>query len=76
MDEVEWILSNSAAPILGHLKGRASDRKLLLFAAAVCRTSLGGRGAKREVMYAAAEAFADGEATVEDVRTAAAIQCV
>jgi hypothetical protein len=32
-----WFESNSPAPLLAHLKAKATDRKLLLFAAACCR---------------------------------------
>ena len=37
MDEAEWLASTDPEPMLAFLRGRASDRKLRLFACACCR---------------------------------------
>ncbi len=37
MKKAAWFESNSPAPMLAHLKAKATDRKLLLFGAACCR---------------------------------------
>ena len=62
MDEAEWLACKDPTPMLGFLCGRASERKLRLFACACCRkvwhhmTSDRSRHA-----VGAAERFADGE---------------
>jgi predicted HAD superfamily Cof-like phosphohydrolase len=37
MTEADWLASTDPAPMLDELRGRISDRKLILFAAACCR---------------------------------------
>jgi hypothetical protein len=37
MTEAEWLAANYAGPMLSHLRGIASERKLRLFAVACCR---------------------------------------
>jgi hypothetical protein len=58
MTEAEWLACEDPTPMLWFLKGKVSDRKLRLFAAACCRKldlSTAGYAAVR-----VAEAFADG----------------
>jgi hypothetical protein len=68
MTEEEWLRIAKAATMIEFLGSRATARKLRLFAVACCRASLGGLRHERESMYDVAEAFADGNATVEEVR--------
>ena len=72
MTEAEWLASTDPVPMLRSLAG-ASDRKLRLFACAACRrvwhlfADAAGRGAVE-----AAERFADGLATGEELADALA----
>jgi hypothetical protein len=72
MTEAEWLASTDPVPMLRSLAG-ASDRKLRLFACAACRrvwhlfADDAGRGAVK-----AAERFADGLATGEELADALA----
>jgi hypothetical protein len=63
MDEAEWLACTDPEPMLQHLRGKASDRKLRLFAVACCRrvwTSLEHEEFRDAVRKA--ESFADGHA--------------
>ena len=60
MTEQEWLACTNARPMLGHLSGRASDRKLRLFACTCVRRVwdlLPGEPSKRAVQ--AGEGYAD-----------------
>lgn len=60
MTEAEWLSSTEPTPMLGFLRGVASDRKLRLFACACCRHVwhlLGNDGCRRAVELS--ERFAD-----------------
>jgi hypothetical protein len=74
MTEAEWLACEDPAPMLAYLRGRASDRKLRLFACACCR-ELG-----RDVEMSAAartavevvERYVDGAATRGELDAACA----
>ena len=75
MNEEQWLSGADPTLMLDHLResGRTSDRKLRLFAVACCRRLLHLRwpDAVQESLEVA-ERFADGQATAEDLRRAAA----
>jgi hypothetical protein len=75
MNEGQWLSGTDPTLMLDHLResGRASDRKLRLFAVACCRRLLHLRwpDAVQEALEVA-ERFVDGQATAEDLRRAAA----
>src|SRR5262245_15654742 len=71
MDEILWRDGADPAAILDAIKGSADPRRLRLFACACCRqvwARLRDVRARRAVE--AAERFADGEATAEELRAA------
>src|SRR5437763_1342299 len=67
MTEAEWLACTDSRPMLDFLRGKASDRKLRLFACACCRrvsyllTDIHGQGA-----VFMAEFFADGSASEQE----------
>src|SRR5262245_18030406 len=69
MTEAEWLACDNPEPMLECLRGRASDRKLRLFAVACCQRLL--QTIHLDPWYAhglaVAERFGDGEATVEEL---------
>jgi hypothetical protein len=71
MTEAEWLTGADPGPMLELLRGRASDRKLRLFACACVRRvwHLLADGRSRRAVEVA-ERFADGEADNEDLRLA------
>jgi hypothetical protein len=71
MTEQEWSESTDPWKMLDFLKGRASDRKLRLFAVACCRgvwPLLKPKGLRRVV--AVAERYAEGKASGSELRSA------
>src|SRR5262245_28736448 len=64
MTEAQWLACECPARIVEVLRGKASDRKLRLFAIACCRTAwaLLPEGLHRESLWLA-ERHADGQAT-------------
>jgi hypothetical protein len=71
MTEAEWLACNDPKPMLEFLRGKASDRKLRLFAVACCRR-LGPLLKDPRITTAldVAERHADGAATQADLEAA------
>jgi hypothetical protein len=67
MTEQEWLTSTDPKPLVKYIAKKTSDRKLRLFALAVCVASWRGVGPKRREMHALTEAFADGIGSVKEV---------
>jgi hypothetical protein len=71
MNETKWLACRNPQPMLSFLNGRASERKLRLFAVACCRRGgAAGTAAGRGVL-AVVERFADGLASREELAMAA-----
>lgn len=71
MTESQWMALTDPRPMLDFLRGRASERKLRLFAVACCRrisAFLPDEGCRSALETA--ERFADGFASLEDLREA------
>lgn len=71
MTEAEWLACNDPTKMLKFLRGRASERKLRLFACACCRRiwpRYWDERSRRVVEIG--ERFADGEVTFEELRIA------
>jgi hypothetical protein len=69
MTENQWLTTTQPKFMLIFLRGKTSARKLRLFACACCRSSYPrGLGPQTESLFAVAELYADGVASLEDVR--------
>jgi hypothetical protein len=71
MTEAEWLACADPRPMLGHLRGRVSARKLRLLTCACCRRVwdlLGDERSRQAVEVA--ERFTDGAADAEELRAA------
>jgi hypothetical protein len=72
MTEAEWLACIEPDRMLGQLRGKASDRKLRLFAVACCRRLIHlMRDTESRIAVEVAERFADGLATGAERRAAA-----
>jgi hypothetical protein len=70
MTEAEWLSGNDPRPMLKFLRGRASDRKVRLFACACCRHVWDRTSAPGKRAVEASEDFADGTAAPEKMEQA------
>jgi len=72
MDEVTWLASTDPALMLGFLQtsGRASDRKLRLFAVSCSRRVWNWLDALGQAAVEIAEEYADGRASADQLRAA------
>jgi hypothetical protein len=62
MTEADWLVADDPLPMLDFLRGKASERKLRLFACACCRAMGGLLGPEGLHALEVAEHFADDEA--------------
>jgi hypothetical protein len=70
MTETDWLSSTDPVPLLRHLGGKVSQRKLRLFAVACCRQLWPVlEGGERQAVEAA-ERYADGQADADELRRA------
>ncbi len=70
MTEQEWLMCAEPKPMLEFLQGKASDRKLRLFAIACCRYDWGRLIVTCRNTVEVAERFADGKASAEELAQA------
>jgi hypothetical protein len=73
MTEAEWLVCYDPEVMLRHIRKKASQRKLRLFAVACCRQVWHLLNPKHHKSVGVAERFADGEATVTELRAAHSI---
>ena len=67
MDEATWLAGTNPGPMLEYLRGKASDRQLRLFACANSRAVRGTEHLGPGAAVAAAERYADGLASDQDL---------
>jgi hypothetical protein len=70
MNEREWLDCADPERLLDHLQGCVSERKLRLFAAACCRRIWEQIGKEGRKAVDAAESYAEGRSTLEDLQEA------
>src|SRR5262249_32878578 len=69
--EEEWLACTDPRPMLGFLQGKASIRKLRLFACACCRRAWNLlQDVRSQQAIEVAERYADGQASEADLRIA------
>src|SRR5262249_38060162 len=67
MTETEWLACNDPRPMLDFLRGKASQRKLRLFACACCRQAWNLLPLEGQWAIEVAERYADGKADPEEL---------
>jgi hypothetical protein len=67
MTEAEWLACTDPRQLLAFLRGKASDRKLRLFACAYCRAVRSAQHLRPGTAVAVAERYADGLAGDQDL---------
>ena len=70
MTEQEWVTCTDPTPMLEFLRGKASDRKMRLFAVACCRLAWRHMSDERKITVEFAEQFADGKASAGNCKAA------
>jgi hypothetical protein len=70
MTEQEWLACTDPRPMLWFLRGKVSDRKFRLFTCATCRCGWNLLQGRSRLATEVGERFADGAASVDELRAA------
>jgi hypothetical protein len=75
MTEAEWLACTDPIPMLDFVTGKATDRKLRLFACSCCRHAWDLLSSEDRTIVALVEQCVDGHFNLEDVRRQLRVQC-